>query len=658
MFAEQKVFERKVVVGVRDGLHARPATQFCKLARGFASSIEIERAGQKADAKSSVKLMLLGVQERDEITLRIKGEDATAALDCLAAFMTDANAGLVNDSEIVPAQAPKLIPHNAEVAAITLLPRGIGASDGVSLGAAFPFFHAELPVPGPCREPLSAIVEQELHQAALTLTQERLAARRDARRAAADREGEAIIEALIELVVDPAFTDGIISRIQAGADAVTATLQAGEEVARAFANVEDPYIRARAEDMRSVTRAIALALLGREEPSLADAPAGAIILADDLGALELSTADLRQIGGLICRQGTPLSHVAILARTYGVPAVVGYAAPIASLMQARTAALDGATGEVWLDPDAAISAQLNARISLHAAERIALEAYRTAEPITRDGRRIQIAANIGGLKDIHAAQEAGAEGIGLFRTEFLFMERANPPDEDEQFAVYTEVLRAFHPHPVVVRTLDIGGDKPVAGITFPPEANPFLGWRGVRMCLDTPSLFKPQLRALLRAAPHGRLQVMLPMVSDIREIAAVRALIAECTAELVTEGHKHGAFELGIMIETPAAVLMAGDLARHVSFFSIGTNDLTQYIMAADRLNGRVAGLNQADHPAVLRAIAMVCTEARFAGIPVGMCGEAAARPDLIPLFVEMGVAELSMSPAAVLRAKKAVTAI
>jgi phosphocarrier protein FPr len=284
-----------------------------------------------------------------------------------------------------------------------------------------------------------------------------------------------------------------------------------------------------------------------------------------------------------------------------------------------------------------------------------LQAYVRASPRTRSGKAIEIAANLGSLKEIDAALAVGAMGVGLFRTEFLFMERGRPPTEDEQAEAYTRLAAAFAPAPVIVRTLDIGGDKPAPGIDFPHEDNPFLGWRGVRMCLDRPDIFKPQLRALLRAALAGNIKVMAPMIAEVEEVVRVKSLIEECRAELDAAGVAYGAFDLGVMIETPAAALLADELAREVSFFSIGTNDLTQYVMAADRLNPRVAKLNRADHPAVLKAIAMICEAAGRAGLWVGICGEAAARPDLIPTFVAMGVSELSMSPASILRAKKCV---
>jgi phosphotransferase system enzyme I (PtsI) len=643
------LLERKILVGVRDGLHARPATQFVKLARGFTSSIEIERKGKRADAKSSVRLMLLGVKEQDEVTLHVDGADADEALRCLTAFISDADAGTALPEAAAPASVQPPVAVAAAAAEAEL--RGVPASEGAALGAAFPFFPETLLPAAP--HVAQADIEQEVtrHRAALETTIARLRERGSS----GHEETDAIIEALTEVASDPAFLSGTAARIRIGIDAVTATLEAGEEIAQSFEAVEDPYIRARSEDMRSVARNVALTLLGRSEVSLAEIPAGAIVIADDLSAWELSTADLSRIGGLVCRSGTPLSHVSIMARSHGIPAVVGYAAPADRLRDVRTVGLDGRTGEVFLDPDEAVVARLSSRIAEETRDKAAFEMYRTMHPVTRDGRSVIVAANIGGVKDIDPALRAGAQGVGLFRTEFLFMERKTLPTEDEQTRIYSRVVQAFAPHHVIVRTLDVGGDKPVAGIEFPHEENPFLGWRGVRMCLDRPDVFKPQLRALLRAAACGPLKVMLPMVADAGEIRAVRSLVDACHAELEAEGRDCAAFELGIMVETPAAALMAEELAQEVAFFSIGTNDLTQYVMAADRLNPKVAALNRAEHPAVLRAIEGVCRAGKKAGIPVGICGEAAARPDLIKTFVEMGVTELSMSPSAIPRAKKCV---
>ncbi|ALN72429.1 phosphoenolpyruvate--protein phosphotransferase [Aureimonas sp. AU20] len=648
------MIERSVVVRVHEGLHARPATQFVKLAKSFSSDIEIRCNGRGASAKSAVKLMLLGVKENDEATLRADGEDAADAVSALSTFLQTPDAGDValpardaGQASTAPAPAAKPAPSGS---------RGIAASEGTAIGPAFAFFPAALDiqprdVPAGERE-----AERARYSAALAATVQSF---REAKaRPGLKRDDAAIIDALVDVAEDAEFIGSVETAIGQGRDAPSAVVEAGRAIAASFEALADPYLRARAEDIRSVTRGIALTLIGAKDLTLADMPKGSVILADEIAALDLAKATLADIAGIVCRKGAATSHVAIMARAHGIPAVLGFSASEEQLKAARTVGLDGASGEVVLDPDAESAARLQSAIAREAEERRSLEAYRTVEPRTRDGRRVEIAANLGSLAEIDGARQAGAMGVGLFRTEFLFMERRTLPGEDEQAETYTKLAEAFAPYPVVIRTLDIGGDKPVAGIDFEHEDNPFLGWRGVRMCLERPDVFKPQLRALLRASPVGNVKILLPMIADVGEVRAVRALIEECRAELDAAGNAHGPFELGVMVETPAAVFLAAEIAREVDFFSVGTNDLTQYVMAADRLNPRVAKLNRAEHPAVLAAIRQAAQAAREAGIWIGVCGEAAARPDLIPFFVENGVTELSMSPASIPRAKKCVTEI
>ncbi|TIT50901.1 MAG: phosphoenolpyruvate--protein phosphotransferase, partial [Mesorhizobium sp.] len=435
-------------------------------------------------------------------------------------------------------------------------------------------------------------------------------------------------------------------------------ITAASTIAADFSAVDDHYLNARADDVQAVGRQICLVLLGQDDVSLENIPQGAILIADDIGAWDLARAPLKRIGGVVCGHGGATSHIAIIARSHGIPAVLGLGDKINALRTAQEVALDGNSGQVIIDPDAATRADFAGRVEAAAKERAGLTAFKTVTPKLADGRTIEVAANIGSLEEIEAAQEAGAMGVGLFRTELLFMRHMHLPSEDMQAETYAALAKAFAPYPVIVRTLDIGGDKPIAGIEFPDEENPFLGWRGIRMCLDRPDIFKRQLRALLRAAVHGNIKVMLPMVSDISEVTRSRALVDECAAELKAEGVPHATFDLGVMIETPAAVLIAPALAREVAFFSIGTNDLTQYIMAADRLNPTVAKLNDVTNPAVMSAIELTARAGVAAGIMVGMCGEAAGRPDLIPAFLKMGLTELSMSPASIQRAKKTITAM
>ncbi|WP_306302790.1 phosphoenolpyruvate--protein phosphotransferase [Aureimonas sp. AU12] len=653
------MIERSVVVRVHEGLHARPATQFVKLAKGFACDIEIRCNGRGASAKSAVKLMLLGVKENDEAVLRAEGEDAADAVSALATFLQTPGAG---DIALTPARAPAAAaaetapPASSSPAPVRPGCRGVAASEGTSIGPAFAFFPQPLVLEPRTVSPAEIPGEVARYRTALAATVASLGEAKS--RPGLKRDDGAIIDALIGVAEDADFIAASEAAIGAGRDAESAVTSAGQEIAASFEAMADPYLRARAEDIRSVTRNLVLALLGRRDASLAEMPKGSIIVADEIAALDLAKATLADIGGIVCRKGAATSHVAIMARAHAIPAVLGAAIDEATLRAASSVGMDGTTGEIVLDPGETDRARFEAAIEREAGERRSLDAYRTLEPRTRDGRRIEVAANLGSLGEIEGALASGAMGVGLFRTEFLFMERRTLPDEEEQAETYAALAKAFAPHPVVIRTLDIGGDKPVAGIDFEHEDNPFLGWRGVRMCLERPDVFKPQLRALLRAAVAGNVKILLPMIADVDEVRAVQALLAECRSELDAAGVVHGAAELGVMIETPAAVFLAAEIAREVDFFSVGTNDLTQYVMAADRLNPKVAKLNRTEHPAVLAAIRQAARAAREAGIWIGVCGEAAARPDLIPFFVENGVTELSMSPASIPRAKKCVTEI
>jgi phosphotransferase system enzyme I (PtsI) len=646
------VLERKALVRVREGLHARPATEFVKLARSFSADVEIVRGDKSANAKSAVKLMLLGVKEADEIILRAEGADAAEALESLAGFVAIAGEPSAPE-QAAPIEKIQPPPAAALTESGQGMLCGIAASEGVALAPAFAFLPEALDPPArPLASGEIAGELSRLHEAnaavAADLSQKK-------QLAASGSQEALIVEALSEIARDRTLLDRIEVLVTAGGGAAFAALQAGGELADEFARLDDAYLSARSEDIRAVARQIALALLGKKDVSLKSAPPGSVILADEINAFDLAGVKPGAIAGLVCRKGAATSHVAIMARALGVPAVLGLDVATQRLREAKMAALDGASGAVFLDPDPPTIASFQARLASGVEEKAALQAYVNVAPRMRDGRTIEVAANLGSLKEIDAAQAVGAMGVGLFRTEFLFMEGRRPPSEDEQAEVYFKLASAFAPAPVIVRTLDIGGDKPAPGIAFPHEDNPFLGWRGVRMCLDRPEVFKPQLRALLRAARVGNVKVMAPMIAEVEEVRRVKALIEECRAELAAAGVAHGAFDLGIMVETPAAALLADELAREVAFFSIGTNDLTQYVMAADRLNPRVAHLNRADHPAVLKAISFVCDAARKAGIWVGVCGEAAARPDLIPAFIAMGVSELSMSPASILRAKKCI---
>jgi phosphocarrier protein FPr len=597
--------------------------------------------------------MLLGVKEGQEVTIRTNGADAIEALEALIAYLENPRAGL---EEGPAADEAASTPAPAREAAMPLASEGlcgIAASEGVHLGPAFAHFPPEIRADPRTLATHEIEPEVERFHAAIAAVRARMDKALADRTLAGDDRG--IVTALRDIAGDETLVGDAVAMIREGADAVAATIAVSTALAQEFGAVDDPYLNARADDMQAVGRQICLALLGQDDASLEEIPQGAVLIAEDIGAWDLARAPLKRIGAIVCGHGGATSHIAIIARSHGIPAVLGLGERVAALRSAGMVAIDGNTGAVVADPDESVRAEYEKRMGEAAAEREALSAFRQTVPTLADGTVIEIAANLGSLEEIEAAKEAGAMGVGLFRTELLFMRHMHLPSEDMQAETYSALASAFAPYPVIVRTLDIGGDKPIAGIEFPDEENPFLGWRGIRMCLDRPDIFRQQLRALLRAAVHGNVKVMLPMVSDVEEVRRTRALIGECEAELTAERVPFAPFELGVMIETPAAVLIAPALASEVAFFSIGTNDLTQYVMAADRLNPTVAKLNDVANPAVWAAIEMTAKAGVEAGIMVGMCGEAAGLPDLIPAFIRMGLTEFSMSPASIPRAKKVV---
>lgn len=656
------MIETCATVRVIEGLHTRPAAQMAKLMKKFGCNVELICRGNTASAKSSVKLMLLQVKEGEEVLLRADGEGERAAMEHLVHCLGDPQFGMNIEHEplAVPARPPTAaVPDMVTKVHICEGLKGIAGSRGTALGPAYVYLPQKLIAPRQviAEEEISA--ELNRFRAALASLESKFSAQGVKQpEGPAAQQDSAILQALIEVAQDEEYVGAIIRGIEGRGDAGAVTLRVGEVLAATFASMTDDYMRARAEDIRGVTRQLAAILCGVALPDLTLIAPGSVLVANDLSAWEFSKVPVAHLAGLVCMGGAATSHVAIMARTHGIPAVLGVPLSEEALQSIQCLAVDGDHGEVIVNPTDVQKTQYHARMNAQEQARQELAAFRDIHPTTRDGRQIDVAANLGSLGEIKLAQQAGAKGVGLFRTELLFMQGRTLPEEDEQARVYHKLAVAFHPDTVIIRTLDIGGDKPVAGIDFPREENPFLGWRGVRMCLDRPEIFKPQLRALLRAAVCGNIKVMIPMISDLNEVRRVRELVSICEAELKDEGVDCANFELGIMIETPAAVLQADVLAAEVSFFSIGTNDLTQYVMATDRANAQIASLYRTEHPAVLKAIELTCQAAKRAGIWVGICGEAAANPELIPQFVAMGVTELSMSPASILNSKKIISEI
>lgn len=433
-----------------------------------------------------------------------------------------------------------------------------------------------------------------------------------------------------------------------------AVARTAEDLEQKFQACEDAYMRGRAADIEDISRRLLAILQGREEERIQEKEP-VILLADDLAPSQTVQLDKSQVLAFVTARGSLNSHTAILARTMGIPALVGTDIPLDESLDGRPGIVDGAAGMLYIDPDRETCARMRKALE---EEKEKKELFRTLigkENLTLDGQSIQLHANIGSIKDLDMVLQNDADGIGLFRSEFLYLERTGFPTEEEQFRIYRTVAEAMGKKRAIIRTLDIGADKQCAYFGMEKEENPALGCRAIRLCLTRTEIFKTQLRALLRASAYGRLAIMYPMITSVKEVRRIREIVEEVKAELGARGLPHGHPEQGIMIETPAAAMISDLLAREVDFFSIGTNDLTQYVLALDRQNQSLDEFRDAHHPAVLRMIELTVENAHRAGIWAGICGELAADPELTGEFLAMGVDELSVAPERILPLRKAI---
>ncbi len=425
-----------------------------------------------------------------------------------------------------------------------------------------------------------------------------------------------------------------------------------------FASMDDELMQQRAADMRDIKTRMQKVLLGVQSVDVSALPAGSVLVSEDLTPSVTAGINPVNVTGIVTELGGRTSHSAILSRALEIPAVVAASGILSQVKDGDEIVLDGETGEIFIWPDEALKTEYQAKKDVYLKEKEELKKYIGKETVTKDGVRIETAANIGRPEDIDRVLSYDAEGIGLFRTEFLFMDRTSMPAEEEQFEAYRKVAVAMDGKPVIIRTLDIGGDKEIPYMGLKKDENPFLGYRAIRFCLDRKDdIYRPQLRALLRASAFGAIKIMIPMVTCLEEYREAKALIQEIMAELDENGIPYNKdIQVGIMVETAAASLMADVFAKEVDFFSIGTNDLTQYTMSVDRGNDKVSYLYSTFNPAVLRSIRHIIECGRKEGIMVGMCGEAASDPLMIPLLVAFGLNEFSMSASAVLKARKMIT--
>lgn len=533
---------------------------------------------------------------------------------------------------------------------------GIKAAPGVGIGRAV--------LPSPAAE-LNAVedrgvddpeTEESLFRNAVASVQLELRASGERMVAKVPAEAHAMFQVYAALLDDELLFADTTRRIAAGSSAASALRTTIAEHAQAFERMEDPYLRTRAEDIRGLGRRVLLRL---QSPATArrQYPERCVLVGEEISVARIADVPVEQLAGIVCTRGSPFSHAAILARTLRIPAVMDVGELPPGALEDRQLLVDGYQGRLFVDPPDSVLEEFQRLVQHEAALARDLDRLRDLPADTLDGVRVCLQANAGLRADIAPAVAAGAEGLGLYRTEFTFMVHDAFPDEVKQMRIYEEVLAAFAPRPVTMRTLDVGGDKPLP--YFPiTEDNPLLGWRGIRLTLDNPGVFLTQLRAMLRAnAACGNLRLLLPMISVCEEVDRARVLIERAYAELLAEGHDARKPLVGIMIEVPSALYQMVELSKRVDFFSIGTNDLTQYILAVDRNNPRVAARYDSLHPAVLRALHAVICQARDLAKPISVCGEMAGEPASAILLVGMGIDVLSMASPSLPRVKQAVRA-
>ena len=520
---------------------------------------------------------------------------------------------------------------------------------GVSEGLAMAQIHLFTPkLPEISRQP-AADAEAEVAKLEKTLAaaeEELRGLYETAKEKMGEQEAE-IFDAHLTILDDEySVREPIIQRIrEQKQNAAAAITDQFDELAQMFRSLGDELMAERAADAEDLKQQLLRICLGCGRQDLSVLPGDVIVLAEELTPSDTVRMDTAHVKGIATKLGGATAHSAIIARTLGIPAAAGIDGWQTEALNGHMAILDGADGTLTVDPTDEETASYQSRKAQADCEAQALEAFRTCPSQTKDGATLEICANIGTPQEAQQAMEYGADGVGLFRSEFLFMDRDALPTEDEQFEAYRTAAQTMAGKPLIIRTLDVGGDKKLPTLELPHEDNPFLGFRAIRMTLSHPEIFRPQLRAILRAAAYGDVRVMFPMIGSMDQLREAKALLREQEQTLQAEGVPTGSVKVGMMVEIPAAAVLAEEFAKEVDFFSIGTNDLTQYTLAVERGNAAVAHLYAPEHPAVLRLIAMTAQAAAERHIPCGMCGEAAGDPKLAPAFVGMGVNELSMSP-------------
>jgi multiphosphoryl transfer protein len=651
---------RTLLLELAQGLHARPAALLAQRVKTFTAQVEIKAHGRSANARSVVALMALGARRGDELTIEARGPDATQAVAAVVAGIEEAlrlealaghgasqaAGGAALRAEVTAPAANGTVPrtntppHAGELA-------GIAAGGGFAVGRTVRIERREIAVAengaGPAGE--GAALEQARANVRLRL-------RRVADTGGATRRE--IIAAHLEFLDDPQVNEEAHELIAAGKSAGFAWRAAIRRSIAALESLEDSRLRERADDLLDVESHVLLALAGEARPMSLPLPERSVLLADDLLPSELTALNRERLVAICLGGGGATSHVAILAAAMEIPMLIGLGDGLRQVGKGTLVIVDADGGTLETTPTPAAIERAYAEVESRRIHGSLSRAEAQAECRAQDGTRIEVFANLGNVRDAAAAVANGAEGCGLLRTEFLFIDRETAPDESEQLASYQGIAAALGARPLILRLMDVGGDKPLRYLPQPPEENPALGLRGIRTSLAHPELLRTQLRAALRILPAGQVRLLIPMVTDVAEIAAVRALMNGLWAELQLPA----AIQVGAMIETPAAALMASRLLAEADFLSIGSNDLTQYALAMDRGHPELAARTDALHPAVLKLIASAAAAGTAAGKMVAVCGGVAADPAAVPLLLGFGVRELSVVPAAVPAIKRQIRSL
>jgi phosphocarrier protein FPr len=638
-----RVVSEAIVVPNGTGLHARPAAVLANLTKKYKSKVLLQRGEEQANAKSVVAIMGMQIEYGEKVVLMAEGPDAADAIDALAPALASG----LGDEGARPAPAPATT-EIAEDAAPAPRPRsddqnlllGVSASPGLGVGKVFQLRREEIQVQEEGGEPHH---ERRRLDDAVDLAKVQLQALQSELHAQGQPAKAAIFAAHQELLDDPDLLDIAESAMAKGKSAAYAWQRAYSTHAERLAQLRNELLAARANDLRDVGRRV-LGIITDQPVEEAELPPETILVAEELTPSDTASLDRNRVLGFCTVGGGATSHVAILARALDIPAVAGIEPRALDLANGMPVILDGTRGTLRLNPDPQEIERIK-EVKEKTATKRAADLAAAHEPATTvDGRRIEVVANIGGADEARQAVELGAEGVGLLRSEFLYLERATAPSEEEQFQIYDGISSALEGRPMIIRTLDVGGDKPLPYMPLPREENPFLGVRGVRIALARPEILRTQIRAILRVVSNSRLGIMFPMIASLDEIRSVKGVLEE-------EREKVGRTEpiqVGIMVEVPSAAVMAAQFAEEVDFFSVGTNDLTQYTLAMDRGHPKLAPKADAMNPAVLRLIANTIEGAHAKGKWVGICGGIASDPQAVPILVGLGADELSVSVPAV----------